>query len=225
MRRGVFRGLRKGWMSQQTLGRKTAANGQYFAVEPASPDKRRIVEVSLRGRGVRLETSHGVFCGGGLDRGTAVLLRHVPSPPKTGVFLDLGCGWGPIAIAMALESPHAEVWAVDVNERAVSLTASNARRCGVGNVHAVVDRGLPVGLRFDLMWSNPPIRIGKDALHALLGEYLPRLSEDGMAYFVVQHHLGSDSLMAWINHDLDGFQASRYASSKGYRVLKVVREC
>ncbi|MBQ9681081.1 MAG: class I SAM-dependent methyltransferase [Aeriscardovia sp.] len=211
-------------MSQQTLGRRPAANGQYFSVEPACPDERRIVEVSLRGHGVRLETSRGVFSGGRLDMGTAVLLRHVPAPPETGVFLDLGCGWGPIAIAMALESPRAEVWAIDVNERAVGLASSNARRCGAGNVRAVADRDLPVGLRFDLMWSNPPIRVGKDALHALLAEYLPRLSDGGVAYLVVQRNLGSDSLMAWINRELDGFQASRYASSKGYRVLEVVRE-
>lgn len=196
----------------------------YFST-PTSPDERTSIRVRLAGREVAVETSAGVFSAGHVDGGTRVLLDHVPEPPTAGTFLDLGCGWGPIALSMALASPDADVYAVDVNERAVALTRDNASRLGLGRVVA----GNPAEIRtalgaqpLDLVWSNPPIRIGKDALHALLSEWLPLLASDGEAYLVVGKNLGSDSLQRWITVEL-GLACDRAASSKGFRVLRVHR--
>lgn len=197
---------------------------QYFSREPSAPDRRQQIEVSLRGAPTRVTTSAGVFSERRLDPGTAVLLRKAPQPPADGTFLDLGCGWGPIALALAAESPQAQVWAVDINARAVDLCALNAKDLGRTNVHAVLDTGLDPSLSFDLIWSNPPIRVGKEALHALLLEYLPRLNPGGRAVLVVQRNLGADSLAVWLAQALgDGFTVMKIASSKGYRLLDVRR--
>ena len=212
---------------------------QYFSAAPASQDARRMLHVTLRGFEAAMETSNGVFSGSRLDLGTSVLLRHAPELPEHGTFLDLGCGWGPVAVAMAQESPEADVWAVDVNERALDLTAGNARRNGCGRVHVVqTDEAgarlpdqqvpgaepMPEGTTFDAIWSNPPIRIGKEALHTLLMAWLPRLNAGGAAYLVVQRNLGADSLIPWLAGALgNGFAVSKYASSKGFRIIEILR--
>ena len=107
-----------------------------------------------------------------------MLLDEVPAPPGTGTFLDLGCGWGPIAISLALHSPDATTWAVDVNERALDLMRGNATCLGLP-IRAALPDTVPDEVRFDLIWSNPPIRIGKAALHDLLRTWLPRLAPLG----------------------------------------------
>ncbi|WEV66242.1 MULTISPECIES: methyltransferase [unclassified Bifidobacterium] len=196
---------------------------QYFSAQPSSRDVRRNLHVSLRGHEVDVEVSNGVFSGHRLDLGTSVLLRHAPQPPESGTFLDIGCGWGPIALAMGLGSPKADIWALDVNERALELTKANAEKLGLGKrIHAAKAEDIPANLTFDLIWSNPPIRVGKDELHTLLMAWLPRLSTNGYAYLVVQKNLGSDSLIKWLSTELgDDFLVTKYASSKGYRVIEV----
>jgi 16S rRNA G1207 methylase RsmC len=178
--------------------------------------------VELAGRALELTTAGGVFSPERLDAGTAVLLSRVPAPPDSGALLDLGCGWGPIAIAMALRSPQADVWAVDVNERAVALAAANARIAGI-SIKSASPQDIPEALRFATIWSNPPIRIGKAALHALLEAWLPRLAPGGSAWLVVAKHLGADSLQAWIAERFaaDGLTVRRAATDRGYRVLEV----
>ena len=202
-------------------------NEQYFAAEPTSEDVRRTLHVTLRGHETDVQVSNGVFSGNRLDLGTSVLLRHAPDPAPCKdhamQVLDLGCGWGPIALSLAHAAPEATVWAVDVNERALDLTATNAAARGFDAVHAVSPDDGPADIQFDVIWSNPPIRIGKEALHELLMRWLPRLTVGGEAYLVVQRNLGSDSLMHWLDTALgEGFSVSKYASSKGYRVIEVL---
>jgi 16S rRNA (guanine1207-N2)-methyltransferase len=197
----------------------------YFTAQPASPGEQRQLTVTLAGREVTVRTAGGVFSPDGLDKGTAVLLRQVPAPPPTGTFLDLGCGWGPIALSLGLLSPEATVHAVDVNERALDLVRANARTLGLVNVHASQPGGIPEQVSFDLLWSNPPIRVGKAVLHEMLLHWLPRLAPAGAAYLVVQKNLGSDSLQRWLAEhlDRDRFGISRRVTDKGFRVLAVTR--
>ena len=198
------------------------ADEHYFSARPSSEERPRTIRVQLAGRNLELTTAGGVFSPERIDAGTAVLLSRVPAPSTTGALLDLGCGWGPIAIAMALRSPQADVWAVDVNERALALAAANARIAGV-SIKSASPQDIPEHLRFATIWSNPPIRIGKPALHALLETWLPRLTPGGSAWLVVAKQLGGDSLQAWIAERFatDGLTVRRAATDRGYRVLEV----
>ena len=125
---------------------------------------------------LELETDSGMFSPGRLDPGTRFLLESAPAPAAAGDLLDLGCGYGPIACTMAARSPGATVWAVDVNERALALCAANAARAGLSNVRCVAARRARAAGRFAEIWSNPPVRIGKPALHELLRRWLARLA-------------------------------------------------
>ncbi|QKG19310.1 class I SAM-dependent methyltransferase [Actinomadura verrucosospora] len=191
----------------------------YFAERPGAASRRRTVDLVLPDLHLRLDTDSGVFSPDRVDAGTRVLLETVPAPPQAGDLLDLGCGYGPIALTLASRSPQASVWGVDVNQRALELADSNAETAGLDNVRFSLADDLDPGLRFAAIWSNPPIRIGKAALHDLLLAWLPRLSPGGLAHLVVQKHLGSDSLQRWLNDQ--GFPTDRIASRSAYRVLRV----
>jgi 16S rRNA G1207 methylase RsmC len=199
------------------------ANEHYFSATPGSELKTRTIHARLAGRDVELTTAGGVFSPERIDTGTQVLLASVPAPPPGGNLLDLGCGWGPVALTLALESPHATVWAVDVNERALDLVRRNAHILGLDNVNACRPEDVPEGLGFRTIWSNPPIRVGKNELHAMLEHWLPRLDPQSDAWLVVQKNLGSDSLQRWIEGALDELSVSRASTNKGYRVLRVHR--
>jgi len=194
----------------------------YFTASPASPAQLRTIDVRLAGRDVRITTAPGVFSGDHLDHATRLLLDVVPPPPATGDLLDLGCGWGPVALTLAHASPRARVWAIDVNERALDLTRRNAAADGAANVTAATPDEVPPDVRFGAIWSNPPIRIGKPAVHEMLRRWLPRLTPDGAAHLVVSKNLGADSLARWIEQDL-GLPTERITSAGGFRVLRVTR--
>ncbi len=204
--------------------RESQQHDHYFTAQPASDADRRIINIPLAGRTYPVQVARGVFSPDRIDQGTSVLLNHAPVPPATGTFLDLGCGWGPLALTMALRSPQARVHAVDVNERALDLTRRNAESLERQNVDTALPDDVPAATRFDLIWSNPPIRVGKDALHELMRTWLPRLSDTGEAYLVVQRNLGSDSLHRWLNESINEITVTRHLSVKGYRILKVSRE-
>ena len=195
----------------------------YFSAEPATPDERRTVEVTLDGRRLTLTTARGVYSPDRLDPGTAVLLAGAPDPSPTGDLLDLGCGWGPISLTLAIRSPRATVWGVDVNRRALDLARTNAATAGVDTITFCEPDDVPDDVRFTTIWSNPPIHVGKPALHALLRRWLPRLTDDGVAHLVVQKHLGSDSLQKWVNAQDWGLSCTRRSSAKAFRILEVRR--
>lgn len=191
----------------------------YFEAQPAVPSRPRTVYLRVAGLDLELQADRGVFGSRGVDLGTLVLLREAPAPPATGELLDLGCGYGPIAIVLGKLAPGARVWAIDVNERALELTRTNASTAGVTNMTVCEPAQVPADVQFDAIYSNPPVRIGKAPLHSLLLEWLPRLRPGGAAYLVVQRNLGADSMAAWLGQQ--GFAVRRLKSKKGYRVLEV----
>jgi 16S rRNA (guanine1207-N2)-methyltransferase len=199
-------------------------SSQYFAEQPVAAHRPGTVHVVLPDVHLALATDSGVFSPGRLDPGTRFLLDTAPPPPAAGDLLDLGCGYGPLGLVLASRAAAARVWSVDVNRRAIELCELNARHAGLANVRcvAVGESGpdtpqLPG--QYDLIWSNPPIRIGKPALHAMLASWLRRLAPGAAAYLVVQRHLGSDSLQRWLEQA--GWSADRFAARAGYRILEV----
>jgi 16S rRNA (guanine1207-N2)-methyltransferase len=198
----------------------TAARpSHYFDPAPVVGSKPRQVHLHVGELAIELQADRGVFGSRGVDLGTLVLLREAPAPPARGDILDLGSGYGPIAIALARSAPQARLWAVDVNERALELTKTNAAAAGTPNVVATTPDEVPADLQFDAIYSNPPVRVGKAALHDLLLRWLGRLKPGGRAYLVVQRNLGADSLAAWLA--TQGYHVQRLKAKKGYRVLEV----
>ena len=191
----------------------------YFSAQPRAPHRPGLVRVILPDVYLELATDAGVFSPGRLDPGTRLLLEESPAPPVSGDLLDLGCGYGPIACVLAARSPGATVWAVDVNERALELCAANARAAGLENVRCVTPGDASLPARYAAIWSNPPVRVGKDALHTLLSEWLGRLGPAARAYLVVGRNLGADSLHRWLAGQ--GWPVTRLAARSGYRLLQV----
>jgi 16S rRNA (guanine1207-N2)-methyltransferase len=190
----------------------------YFSADPAVPFRRVPVRVEAWGHDLALVTGSGVFAQGRLDPGTAVLFRET-EPPQGGRVLDLGCGYGAIGLAVAAAVPGAGVTGVDVNERAVLLANENAGALGISDrFTATTPDGVPAGAQFDEIWSNPPIRIGKEGLHELLLTWFERLATGGRAVMVVGRHLGADSLQRWLTDQ--GYPTERLGSAKGFRVLE-----
>jgi 16S rRNA G1207 methylase RsmC len=197
---------------------------QYFTTQPqvasvAHSKDQNFAVLRMAGRDITIGTDRGVFSRKGIDQGTMVLLESAARPPSTGTFLDLGCGAGPIALSLAAYSPEATVYAIDINERAQQLTASNAQRNGFSNVTTCAPHEIDEHVRFDVLWSNPPIRIGKQELHKLLTTWLSRLSANGEAWLVINRNLGSDSLAVWLTEQ--GYLVERLTSKRGFRVLRV----
>ena len=197
-----------------------SSSDHYFTPDPTSPSTPTTHQVQVRKLQLTLAGDRGVFNHGELDWGTRVLIENA-QVPTGGVLLDLGCGGGAIAVALAKLRPNAEVWAVDVNERAIEVARRTVKLNELSNVRVVTVGDVPADLQFDAIWSNPPIRIGKDELHRLLREWLARLTPQGCADLVVHKNLGSDSLAKWLA--AEGYVVQRHTSKQGYRILHVTR--
>jgi 16S rRNA (guanine1207-N2)-methyltransferase len=198
---------------------EAAPGDHYFSPAPASASKRSSVELVLPDLSLTLATDRGTFSPTAVDPGTKLLLLDGarPAADSPGALLDLGCGYGPIACTLARRAPRATVWAVDVNARARALCAANASAAGLANVAVAAPDDVPDDLRFAGIWSNPPIRVGKAALHDVLVRWLERLQPGGVAHLVVHKHLGADSLARWL--DAQGWPTERVGSRAGYRLL------
>lgn len=199
-------------------------NNHYFSESADEELKLRKIKVKLFGNKYELFSSTGIFSPNELDAGTEVLLKQLESLKPQGTILDIGCGWGPIALSLALASPKAKIIAIDVNQKSIALTRLNAKSLQLENIEVFQPEQVKESLMFDEIWSNPPIRVGKKMLHEILCKWLPRLQPGGSARLVVQKNLGSDSLQKWLETEFeDGFEVSRIASIKGFRIIKVTR--
>ncbi|MDO5723471.1 MAG: methyltransferase [Flaviflexus sp.] len=191
----------------------------YFSAQPLTPDERYERDVTIDGTEYSILASPGVFSPGRLDKGTRVLLKYAPEPPDEGLLVDLGCGWGPLSLALATACPEARVLAVDVNERARELTRLNAERAGLTNIEVCgPQEGLEIARETGVrgLWSNPPVRIGKQHMRDLLMDWLSLVT--GESILVIAKNLGADSHAAFL---ADTFEVARLGSSGGFRVLSV----
>jgi 16S rRNA G1207 methylase RsmC len=194
----------------------------YFSETPGSTFKPKNIQVEINGSLVSVTTSGGIFSPDHIDQGTGILLNHLDEAPPSGNILDIGCGWGPIALALASHSPKATIWAIDVNERSLELTAANAAKLGLTNIKTCKPEDVPDDLVFSGIWSNPPIRVGKEVLHEILLKWLPRLADGAEGYLVVQKNLGADSLHRWLEVSLpQDFSTIRVETAKSFRILRV----
>jgi len=196
----------------------------YFSASPASASRPLSYTLrTVKGK-MTVTTDTGTFSHGHLDKGTKVLLDQLltgtPDLPA-GPLLDIGCGAGPIAMALAARFPDRTIYAVDVNERALQLCRTNAEANGLHNIVIALPDDVPSDIVFAGIWSNPPIRGGKEMLHAILKLWLGRMAPTGYARLIVHKNLGSDSLQKWLISC--GLTCDRVSSRSGFRLLHVTR--
>lgn len=196
-------------------------SSHYFTERPLGESRPREIKFKVSEREFELLADAGTFSANRLDLGTRVLLNQLES--ARGRVLDIGCGWGPIAISIATLFPETEVWALDVNQRSLDLVRKNAEKLQLKNVHTATAAEIPNEVLFDEIWSNPPIRIGKAALHDLLQAWLKRLAKDGRAMLVVQKQLGAPSLLGWLEKTFTELEVTKHAIDKGYWVIKLTK--
>ena len=203
-------------------GRGVAEDEHYFSADPSVPFRRMPVTASVWGHELSLTSGSGVFAQGRLDVGTAVLFRETSSRPRRAVPRPRLRVRRDRAGHRRRGARARSVTGVDVNERAVLLANENAAALGLADrFTATTPAGVPADATYDEIWSNPPIRIGKAALHELLLTWLPRLVPGGRAVMVVGKNLGADSLQRWLGEQ--GYPTERIASAKGFRVLETRR--
>ena len=193
----------------------------YFSADPSASSKTSEVFFRVGEKEFNLQAASGTFSSTKLDPGTKILLQHNDLFPSSGDVLDLGCGWGPITMAIASSSSNVKIWSLDVNNRSLELTAKNAKRLKLENVFPVKAEEIPIEQKFEEIWSNPPIRVGKAVLHELLLTWIPRLVDGGVGMFVVAKQLGADSLQAWLKDQFPDHEIIRLSTDKGFRVIRV----
>ncbi len=193
----------------------------YFSEQPQTDAKTHSVEFELEGTVFNLTAASGTFSSTRLDSGTRVLLKESALFPDSGTVLDIGCGWGPISLAVATLRPETEVFGLDVNSRSLELAEANAAALKLKNFKAVRAEQIPNELLFDGIWSNPPIRVGKAVLHQLMQTWIPRLKPGASAMLVVQKQLGAESFQKWLSETFTEFDVAKQSIDKGYRVIRV----
>lgn len=185
-------------------------NDHYYTQNPTSEHKYASCDYTYRGHKLHFTTDAGVFSRGEVDFGTDVLLKALPEQ-LSGRILDLGCGWGAVGVSVGKCWHGCEVVMSDVNERALELSAKNARTNGVA-VQTVQSDGLSnVSGSFDAVITNPPIRAGKQVIYGMFQDCAGRLRENGTLYIVIRKQQGAESALKFLKtiyHQVDTIDKS-----------------
>ena len=193
---------------------------QYFTKKPSSERIDRILNVTFAGREFTFTASSGVFSRNRLDFGTELLINTLIEAEKDikGKVLDLGCGYGPIGIILAALNPSAGITMSDINERAVELAKANSTACGTKNAEVVQSDGFEsINGNFDIITTNPPIRIGKVNVTALIGSASGHMLPGARFYAVIGKKQGAESYLKIIASIFGNCEILR--KKAGYHVL------
>ncbi len=200
----------------------------YFDARPQAESRPREVFLRVRGIDLSFETDSGMFSPERIDFGSRLLIEAVAEDllaagVKTGRLLDLGCGYGPVGIALKRVFPALEPTLADVNERACALARKNAARNGVKGIEVVVSDAFErLPGPYDVVVTNPPVRAGKDVVHAFFQGAWERLVPGGRLYVVLQRKQGAPSAAEWLEARFGSCDAIE--KDAGYRVLRSVRK-
>lgn len=192
----------------------------YFSENPQSKSKPIIWEYTLRGETFKFTSDVGVFSKHGVDFGSRLLIESFVEPEIEGDFLDLGCGYGPIGIALANSFPNRQIIMADVNERSVALAEKNAKANQVENTKVIQsDRFSNIqSHQFAAILINPPIRAGKKVVYHMFEESEQALMSQGELWIVIQKKQGGPSAKDKLE-SLFG-NVDIIARSKGYFIYK-----
>ena len=189
----------------------------YYTANPASAHDERRVALTALGNALVFTTDAGVFSRDGLDKGTEALLNALPVPME-GRVLDLGCGWGPVGVALGKKYPALEIVMTDINQRAAELARRNLAANGVRAQVVQGDGFAAVEGSFDAILTNPPIRAGKAVIYALFREARARLNPGGALYIVIRKQQGAPSALKFLREVYD--EAEVIDRSGGFHVIR-----
>jgi len=197
----------------------------YYSQEPTTEHDFEQWSFELKGKNFQFVTDSGVFSRETVDFGSRVLIDtfNLEELPADGKILDVGCGYGPIGLAIAFASQRF-VEMVDINSRAVELAQGNANRNGIkqvdihqSNIYEAVHEET-----YAAIVSNPPIRAGKKVVHEILTEAYPRLKSGGTLTIVIQKKQGAPSAKSKMAETFGN--AEIVHKEKGYYIIKSIKE-
>ena len=169
----------------------------YYTQNPASKSNPAVIRFICRGHDLSLTTDSGVFSKKELDAGTRILLEAIPKSVYGNV-LDLGCGWGPVGICLALDGPESTVTFCDINSRALDLARKNAEICGIDGRFILSDGFEKITDSFDMIVTNPPIRAGKQVIYKMFADCEKLLTPSGALYLVIRKQQGAESALKYL---------------------------
>ncbi|WP_462412551.1 class I SAM-dependent methyltransferase [Neobacillus sp. Marseille-QA0830] len=180
-------------------------------------------EYTLRNHLFRFKTDNGVFSKREVDFGSRLLIETFRMPDIEGDILDVGCGYGPIGLAIAKEYSRSTVHMVDVNERAIELAKENAEKNGISNVKIYESDRLEnvMEMAFAAILTNPPIRAGKKTVHDIFEQSFDRLASSGELWVVIQKKQGAPSALEKLKELFS--RVETVDKSKGYFIIKATK--
>jgi 16S rRNA (guanine1207-N2)-methyltransferase len=195
----------------------------YFSENPLSKSEPIKWTYQLRNHSFTFLTDTGVFSKKEVDFGSRLLIETFVEPEVKGDILDIGCGYGPIGLALAKTNPDRTVYMVDVNKRALSLAEQNASLNRVNNV-VVMESNLYENVphyKFAAIVTNPPIRAGKKVVHQILEDSFHLLEKKGSLWVVIQKKQGAPSAQKKLESIFEEVEVVK--RDKGYYILKATR--
>ena len=164
-------------------------------------------------------SDNGVFSKKGIDYGSRLLLESYLEDEQTDKkVLDVGCGYGFIGIVISTIN-NSNVDMIDVNKRAVHLTNRNIKRYKEFNGRAFIsDAYENVTEKYEIIITNPPIRVGKEKLLEILNGAFDHLNKNGCLYFVIRKDQGALSIKKILEENK---KVEIINKSKGYYIFKV----
>ncbi len=192
----------------------------YFSNSPSSAHHERQIETTLLGREMRFYTDAGVFSKDDVDPGSRLLIESADE--LSGCVLDMGCGWGPVGLSLALANPNVQFLMADINERAAELSERNRRLNGVLNAQVIVSDGFSgIEGKFDHVFTNPPIRAGKQVIYGMFDESFRRLNSGGTLNIVIRKQQGAPSAKKHLEEVFGN--AEVVTKSGGYWIIRSVK--
>ena len=192
----------------------------YFDLDPPLASKERTVEFMIDGRVIALQSDNGVFSKDKIDEGTFAFLKVIVPLRLSGKILDIGCGYGPIGLTIALTSPEARVDLADVNTRALALCEKNAKLLGLSQRVTVLQSDVYKNIEgtYDSIVVNPPIRAGKVVTYAMYDGAFTHLIDGGSLFLVIRKNQGAPSASKYIESIFGNI--TLLDRSKGYYIYQ-----
>ena len=192
----------------------------YYDLDPSLRSKERVIEFEIKGTKVTLFTDNGVFSKSKLDEGSRIMLDTLLPIHLTGKILDIGAGYGPIGLTIAISSNTASVTLADINPRAVALCKKNAEFLGLSQRVTCLQSDVFSSIEgpYDSIVCNPPIRAGKKVTYAIYEGAYQHLTYGGTFYFVIRKAQGASSASQYVKEVFGNI--TLLARSKGYHIYK-----